>query len=165
MITRKLVICLLGMLLLGQTTFAALALQPTQEVIISADNVVTPIDYSFMDDAAAGQLEIYDLKNLYGAGAKLHIYINTPIGRERLVFNFDGGFIEARLVSRQPAVVTGRMSEVSKTNPIIVKVENGSLTIKIGSKSNHVKDVNEFTGIITTQSIEGKVKFYQFIDR
>jgi hypothetical protein len=153
----------LGVLLLGQITFSAPALQPTHEVIISADNAVTPIDYSFMENAAAGQLEIYDLKNLYGAGAKLHIYINTATGKDRLVFAFGGGFIEARLAASQLAVVTGRVSEVSKTNPIIVRVENDGLTVKIGSKSNNVKGVNEFTGMLTTQSIEGKVKVYQFI--
>ena len=161
---RIIIIWVCILLLSCQGAFAAPVFQMTQEMEIIADNAVTPLDYSFWEEPGMGQLEFHDLKNLYGAGAKLIVYVNTDAGKDWLIFGFGGGMIEVRLQNRQLAVLTERFSAVTKTKPMVVMVENGALTVKIGDKSRKISNVQELTGTLTTQSISGKVKVYQFIE-
>lgn len=164
--SKRIIVLWVCILLLScQGAFAAPVLQMTQEVEIVADNAVTPLDTSYCEEPQMGQLEFYDLKNLYGAGAKLRVYVNTDTGKDSLIFDFGGGMIEVRLQNRNLAVVTERFTAVTKVKPMVVKVEEGILTVKIGDKSKQISNVQELTGTLTTQSISGKVKVYQFIEQ
>ena len=162
----KRIMAILGciLLLLCQGVIAAPILQMTQEIELVADNAVTPLDTSYWEEPQIGQLEFYDLKNLYGAGAKLRVYVNTDTGKDSLIFDFGGGMIEVRLQNRNLTVVTERFAAVTKAKPMVVKVEEGFLTVKIGDKSRQISNVQELTGALTTQSICGKVKIYQFVE-
>lgn len=160
-----LTVCFLCIFLAGQIADAAPVSVLVQEFDIVADKAVTPLDYSFFDEAGQGKLEFYDLKNLYGAGAKLFVYVTTDTGNDWLIFSFGGGMIESRLMNRQLSILTERFSAITKTTPMTLTILDGQLTVKIGQKSRTVKNVYGFTGTLTTQSISGKGKFYRFVEQ
>lgn len=143
---------------------AAPTVQLVQEFDLVADKYVNPIDASFFEEAGPGRLEFYNLKNLYGSGAQLIVYVNTDSGKDWLTFSYSGDMIEVKLLNRHFSLLTTRAYAVTKTIPLTVVVQDGKLTVSVGSNSRTVKDVNSFTGSLTTQSIAGKVKVYQFVD-
>ncbi len=157
-------ICFLGIIMAGQAA-AAPAPVLVQEFDVVADNAVTPLDYSFFDEPGPGKVEFYDLRNLYGAGAKLVVYVTTDAGKDWLIFRFGGGMIEARLMNRQMAVLTERLAAVTRTTPLTVTARDGQLTVVIGTRSRIVPDVYGLTGTLTTQSIAGKGRAYQFTEQ
>jgi len=159
-----LMVCFLSSLMIGQVAAAPVPIL-VREFDIVADHAVTPLDYAFFDEPGQGKVEFYDLKNLYGAGAKLVVYVATDTGKDWLIFSFGGGMIEARLMNRQLAILTERFSAVTKKTPLILTVRDGELTVIIGQRSRTVEGVASFTGALTTQSIAGKGKAYQFAEQ
>jgi len=158
-------ISLLGIMMIGQDANAAQVPQLIQETEIVADNAVSPLDYSFFEEVGQGRLEFYNLKNLYGAGAGLIVYVNTDEGEDWLMMGFGGGMIETRLMKSKFAILTERFSAVTRTNPLVLTIQDGNLTVAIGNKKRVVKNVNSFTGRLTTQSIMGNLKVYQFVEQ
>ena len=95
------VMALLISMLLGPTAYAAPTQQFVQQVDIVADNAVTPLDYSFFDQAAPGRIELYNVKNLWGAGAQMIFYVETDNGPDWLVLGFGGGMVEIKLQNKK----------------------------------------------------------------
>ena len=112
-------ISLLGIMMIGQVANAAQVPQLIQETEIVADNAVSPLDYSFFEEAGQGRLEFYNLKNLYGAGAGLIVDVNTEEGEDWLMMGFGGGMIETRLMKSKFAILTERFSAVAHLSDLI----------------------------------------------
>ncbi|MDR3589077.1 MAG: hypothetical protein P4N41_05390 [Negativicutes bacterium] len=162
--TGRLILFLTVFLMFVSVTaaYAAPAEHLVQEFDLVADRYVNPMDASFFEEAGTGRLEFYNLKNLYGSGAQMIVYVNTEGGRDWLVFSFSGDMLEVKLQNRHFTLLVERVSAVTKTSPLTVKVRDGKLTVSIGAKARTVSEVNSFTGSLTTQSITGKYKVYQF---
>ena len=159
------VLCLLGLVLLVQPAQAALVPQLVQQVEVVADKAVTPLDYSFFDQPAPGKLELNNVKNLWGAGAQMIVYLVTDDGSEWLMMKFGGGMITLSLQNRNLPLFSERVSAISAATPLVLTVRDGSLTAAIGSRTRTVPNVTAFKGSLTTQSIETQLKAYQFVEK
>lgn len=151
--------------LLGQTAQAAEVPQLVSETKVVADKAVTPMDYSFFNESGPGKVEMYNIKNLWGAGAQIVFYLQTNTGSEWLMLKFDGGMIEFRLQNRNLPLFSEKVSKITATTPLTVTVQDGKLTVAIGSKSRTVENISAFRGDFTTQSIEGILKAYHFVEQ
>lgn len=157
-----LMVLTLSLMVVGSAAQAAPAAQLVQTVDVVADKNVTPIDFSFFDQAAPGKLELTNVKNLWGAGAGMIFYVNTDDGSDWLMLGFGGGMVEIRLQNKKIALFSEKVSAISSATPLTLTIQDGKLTASIGRRTRTVPGVNSFTGNFTTQSIEGTLKAYQF---
>lgn len=159
-------VLLLGMILVGQIAFAAPEVEPLQSLDILADNNVNIFDYSFFDSPAEGKLELYDLKNTWGAGAGMRIDINTDTGPDCLAIEVSGAYngdnkkfhmLSVSLKNRDLALINAR---ITRGTPLIINIYNGKLTVSAGGTKRTVDNVESFAGKMMTQSISGKLRVY-----
>ena len=157
-----LMVLMLSLMAVGTVVQAAPAAQLVQTVDVVADKNVTPIDFSFFDQAAPGKLELTNVKNLWGAGAGMIFYVNTDDGSDWLMLGFGGGMVEIRLQNKKIALFSEKVSAISSATPLTLTIQDGKLTASIGRRTRTISGVNSFSGNFTTQSIEGTLKAYQF---
>lgn len=169
---RKLVVVCLAVLLLGimfSPITQAAALQECYSSEMQADNGVNPFDYSFFESAGEGKLELKNLKNLWGAGAEIIVYVNTSEGSDWVIIKFSGTQIQAALLNRKYTIFTEPLPSIKVGQPINksigMTIKDGALTLTIGTKSKTVDGINSFRGDLTTQSITGNIKAYRFEEK
>lgn len=158
-------VLVLGIVLWGQDAQAAPVAQFIQQVDIVADKAVTPLDYSFYDEPGPGKVELYNIKNLWGAGAQMVFYLQTDTGSEWLWLNFGGGMVELKLQNRNLPLFSERVSKISASTPLTITIQDGKLTASIGSRTRTVEEISAFKGSLTTQSIEATLKAYKFVEQ
>lgn len=158
-------VLVLGIVLWGQDAQAAPVAQFIQQVDIVADKAVTPLDYSFYDEPGPGKVELYNIKNLWGAGAQMVFYLQTETGSEWLWLNFGGGMVELKLQNRNLPLFSERVSKISASTPLTITIQDGKLTASIGSRTRTVEEISAFKGSLTTQSIEATLKAYKFVEQ
>lgn len=158
-------VLVLGIVLWGQAAQAAPVAQFIQQVDIVADKAVTPLDYSFYDEPGPGKVELYNIKNLWGAGAQMVFYLQTETGSEWLWLNFGGGMVELKLQNRNLPLFSERVSKISASTPLTITIQDGKLTASIGSRTRTVEEISAFKGSLTTQSIEATLKAYKFVEQ
>lgn len=162
---RKLsLVFIFGIMLLAQAAVAGAAPQLVQQLDIVADRAVTPLDYSFFDQPSTGRVELYNVKNLWGAGAEMIFYVNTSDGSDWLVLSFNSSMVEIKLQQRKQALFSERVAAITPATPLVLVINDGILKAAIGSRSKTVAGVLDFKGNLTTQSIEAKLKAYQFVE-
>ena len=153
-------------MLVGQIAFAAPEVEPLESLDILADNNVNIFDYTFLDSPAEGKLELYDLQNIWGAGAGMRIDINTDTGQDCLLIEVGGAYngdnkrvhiLNVSLNNNHKTLLTVRLT---KSTPLIINIYNGQLTVAAGSTKRTVNNVESFVGSMMTQSITGKLKVY-----
>lgn len=159
------ILCLLNILLLLPVAQAAVVPQLVQQVDVTADKAVTPLDYSFFDEPAPGIVELTQVKNLWGAGAQMIFYLVTEDGSDWLMLKFGGGMVELSLQQRKLPLFSERVSAITAASPLRITVQDGKLTAAIGSRTRTVPNVSAFKGSLTTQSIEAKLTAYQFVEQ
>lgn len=159
------ILCLLGLLLLAPTARAALVPEFVQQVDVTADKAVTPLDYSFFDQPAPGRVELTHMKNLWGAGAQMIFYLVTEDGSDWLMLKFGGGMVTISLQNRKLPLFSEKMSAISTATPLVFTVQDGKLTAAVGKRTRTVDQVTAFKGSLTTQSIEATLKAYQFVEK
>lgn len=159
-------VLVLGMILVGQIACAAPEVEPLQSLDILADNNVNIFDYSFLDSPAEGKLELYDLQNIWGAGAGMRIDINTDTGSDYLAIEVSGAYngdnknvhmLSVSLNNKGLALINAR---ITRKTPLIINIYNGKLTVAAGDTKRTVNNVESFAGTMMTQSISGKLKVY-----
>ena len=159
-----LVALVISLMTFGQMAQVAAAPQLVQTVNVVADKNVTPMDSSFFDQPAAGRVELYNVKNLWGAGAGMIFYVETDQGADWLMLGFGSGMVEIRLQNKKIALFSEKVTSITPRTPLTMTIQDGKLTVEIGKRSRTVTGVNAFTGNFTTQSIEGTLKAYQFTE-
>lgn len=159
-----LAVLLTGFLLLGQGGSAAAAPRLVQQMDIVADKAVTPMDYSFFDQPATGRVELYNVKNLWGAGAEMIFYVETGDGSDWLILNFSNSTVELRLQQRKLPLFSERVGAITAATPLVLTIDDGILKASIGGRSKTVAGVTAFRGNLTTQSIEATLKAYRFME-
>ena len=162
--TFLITVIVIGAMLCGQAASAAPSWQLVQTVEVVADNNVTPLDFAFFDQEAQGKVELSNIKNLWGACADMIFYVNTDNGEDRLYLNFGGGMVELRLLNKKTVLFSERVSNITSKTPLVITIQDGKLTAELGRRSRMVSGVESFTGNLTTQSVEAKVKAYQFVE-
>ncbi len=155
-----LLLSLFAALSLGQVAQAAPELVQTVDIV--ADNNVTPLDFSFFDEAAPGRVELSNVKNLWGAGAGMIFYVETDNGSDWLKLSFGGGMVQIRLQNKDIALFSEKVNAISASTPLTLTIQDGKLTASIGKRTRTVSGVDSFSGKLTTQSIEGTLKAYHF---
>lgn len=156
-----LLLLVLSVIILGQTALAAPELQLVQTVDIVADKAVTPLDFSFFDQATPGRVELSNVKNLWGAGAGMIFYVNTDQGSDWLMLGFSGGMVEIRLQNKKIVLFSERVNNITGKTPLIMVIQDGKLTVSLGNRSRVIDGMDSFSGSLTTQSIEGTLKVYR----
>ena len=150
----------------GQVTFAAAAVDSLQTVDIIADDFVNIFDYSFFDSASEGKLVFTDLKNTYGSGASMSVDINTDSGSDRIIIEIDGAFhgdnkdvhtLSVSLGSNYKGLLN---VNIKKGTPLVLNIYNGKLTIAAAGSKRVVSNVTSFAGTLTTQSVSGTLNVY-----
>lgn len=166
---KKLVLISFAILMLGMMfspNTQAAALQESYSSEMQADNGVNPFDYSFFESAGEGKLELKHLKNLWGAGAQIIVYVNTNEGSDWVITKFSGSQIQAALLNRKYTILTETLPGIKVGQPInksiSMTIRDGVLTLTVGTQSKKVDGVNSFRGDLTTQSITGNIKAYRF---
>lgn len=159
-------ILVLGMMVVGQIACAAPEVEPLQSLDILADNNVNIFNYSFLNSPAEGKLELYDLQNIWGAGAGMRIDINTDTGSDCLAIEVGGAYngdnknvhmLSVSLNNKGAALLTAR---ITRETPLIINIYNGKMTVAAGGTKRTVNNVTSFAGTMMTQSITGKLKVY-----
>ncbi len=160
-----LTVLMLGVMFLGQAAPVAAAPQLVRQVDIVADKAVTPLDYSFFDQPSTGRVELYNVKNLWGAGAEMIFYVETGDGSDWLILNFSNSTVELKLQQRKLALFSERVGAITASTPLVLTINDGALKASVGGRSKTVAGVTAFKGSLTTQSIEAKLKVFQFVER
>jgi hypothetical protein len=164
------VLMVLGMILVGQIAWAAPEVEPLQTLDILADNNVNIFDYTFFDSPSEGKLELYDLQNIWGAGAGMRIDVNTDIGSDYLAIEVSGAYngdkknvhmLSVALKNKGAALLN---AQITRQTPLIINIYNGKLTVAAGGTKRTVANVTSFAGTMMTQSITGKLKVYPGTD-
>ncbi|MDR3589081.1 MAG: hypothetical protein P4N41_05410 [Negativicutes bacterium] len=156
---------LTGFLLLGQIAPAAAAPEFLQQLDIVADKAVTPLDYSFFDQPSTGRVELYNVKNLWGAGAQMIFYLETGDGTDWLILGFSNSMVEVRLQNRKQVLFSERLTAITASTPLVLIVNDGLLKASIGGRSQTAAGVTAFKGSLTTQSVETTLKAYRFTEQ
>ena len=158
-------VMMLAVTMISGAVADAAKLVKIDELKIEADKNVSPMDYSFSQNAMIGRLEFGTLKNLYGNGAGFMVYIDTAEQRHKwLSFKIDSGSMSVRIVGESSGIVSFPPASISNTEPLILEIQDDVLTIKAGKISRTVKNVFAFSGGLTTQSIATLLKVYQWQD-
>lgn len=159
-------VLMLGIMLVGQTVFAAPEVEPLQSFEVIADNNVNIFNYSFFDSAAEGRVELYELQNIWGAGAGMRIDVNTDTGSDYLAIEVSGAYngdkqsmhtVSVSLHNKRAALLTAR---IGKNTPLVLTINDGKLTVSAGGSKRTVANVISFPGSMMTQSISAKLKVY-----
>ena len=159
-------IMVFSMIVLGQIVCAAPEVEPIQALDILADNNVNIFEYTFLDSPAEGKLELYDLQNIWGAGAGMRIPVNTDTGSDYLAIEISGAYngdkknvhmLSVVLREKGAALLT---AQITRQTPLIINIYNGKLTVAAGGTKRTVDNITSFTGNLMTQSITGKLKVY-----
>ena len=125
-------------MLLGQVLPANAAPQLVQQMDIVADKAVTPLDYSFFDQPSTGQIELYKVKNLWGAGAEMIFYVDTNEGPDWLILSFSNSTFEIKLQQRKQALFSERLTAITSLTPLVLIINDGILKASVGGRSKTV---------------------------
>ena len=154
-------VVVLLLLIIIPITYAAPGSQLISQFTMPASKNTALLSYSFFSEPASGTLKFHELFSPNGRDAYLAIPVESKTGVVEVRLQFDNQYVTAYFPQSGDRILQMDRKSLDCCSLYSFTIEDGQLTVTIGTKSNTVDGISAFTGTFASQSVSGKAAVYK----